>query len=302
MNKKIANPIFFLGAPRSGTTIIFEAFAAHEDLSWFSNYLSRHPEYPVISILSRLTFSNYLLGAKKQISKQSRLKNLPYPSECYSVWERCCGTKFRFDFLKDHEAGETEKERLTKTISKVIQYHGKKRFTTKITGPSRIYYLDSIFPDAKFIHIIRDGRSVVNSLMNVKFWKEGGGYYKPWWNNGLTDRDIEIYERYQSSPLALAALQWRRIIMIAREESEKIESSRYFELKYEDFMKEPHGLMQELFEFSGLDFSKKVKNYMDKRSNFKSRNYKFLESISKNEMDMLNDIMGNLLTDLGYSI
>ena len=303
MYKKITNPIFFLGAPRSGTTIIFEAFAAHEDLSWFSNYLSKHPKYPVVSLLSRLTFSNYLQGSEKQISKQSRLKNhLPYPSECYSVWESCCGTKFLFDFLKDQRADETEKQRLVKTISKVMQYHGKKRFAAKITGPSKIHYLDSIFPDAKFVHIIRDGRSVVNSLMNVNFWREGGGYHKPWWNNGLTNRDIEIYEKYQRSSLALAAVQWRRIIKIARDESEKIKNNRYCEIKYEDFMKEPHGLMQELFDFSGLDYSKKVEKYMDKRSNFKSQNYKFLESMSKNEIDMLNDIMGNLMTDLGYSI
>ena len=303
MDKKVTNSIFFIGVGRSGTTIIFEAFAAHEELSWFSNYLSRHPKYPIISLLSRLTFSNSLLGAEKQIAKQSKLKNhLPYPHECYSVWETCCGAKFLFDFLKDKEAGETEKKRLIKTILKVMQYHGKKRFAAKITGPSRIHYLNSIFPDAKFIHIIRDGRSVVNSLMNVKFWKEGGGYYKPWWDNGLTDKDIEIYEKYQRSPLALAAVQWRRIINMARDESKKIKSNRYCELKYEDFIKNPYGLMQELFDFSGLDYSQKVKKYMDKRSNFKNQNYKFLESMSKNEIDMLNDIMGNLMTDLGYLI
>jgi len=35
----------------------------------------------------------------------------------------------------------------------------------------RIGFLQAIFPDAKFIHIVRDGCAVANSRMNAPFWK-----------------------------------------------------------------------------------------------------------------------------------
>ena len=182
-----------------------------------------HPNLPIASILSRITFLNIFRGAKKQIAKQSKLRNLlPYPDECYAVWEVCCGSKFAFDYMIDQVANDREKRKTINLISKVMYFHGKKKFAAKLTGPSRMHYLNSIFPDSRFVHIIRDGRAVVNSLMNVDFWRKKGGFKKPWWKNGLTNNDLRMYDRYKQSPLALAAIQWRRIIKVARDEALEI--------------------------------------------------------------------------------
>ena len=261
----------------------------------FPNRLQKYPNSPIISILSRITFLNFLRGAKKQVAKQSKLKNLlPYPDECYAVWEACCGRKFLYDYLIDQVADNREKHKTLNLISKVMYFHGKKKFAAKLTGPSRIHYLNSIFPDARFVHIIRDGRAVVNSLMNVGFWRERGGYNKPWWENGLTSDDLLMYEQYKHSPLALAAIQWRRIIKVARDEASKISNSRYYELKYEDFINAPHDHIEKLFEFFGLENSKKVHNYIDKFSQLKNQNYKYLSSINTTDIGILVEIIGDL--------
>ena len=39
----VDRPIFFVGAPRSGTTVLFEIFAARDELAWPSQYLERAP-------------------------------------------------------------------------------------------------------------------------------------------------------------------------------------------------------------------------------------------------------------------
>ena len=36
-------PIFFIGVPRSGTTIIYEQFSKHSDLAWLSNFSAKYP-------------------------------------------------------------------------------------------------------------------------------------------------------------------------------------------------------------------------------------------------------------------
>ena len=296
----IDRPIFFIGAPRSGTTIVFEAFSAHADLAWFSNFLHKFPRYPVVSLASRIAISNRLLGTKQQGVQQGRFRfPLPHAIECYPVWDRCCGEKFRYDYLINQQASESEKRKARALVAKVTKYQGKERFTAKITGPSRICYLSSIFPDALFIHIIRDGRAVADSLMNVRFWKEGGGYERPWWKGGLTAEDLEIYTRHNRSPLALAALQWRRIILVARQEAEQLQASRYTELRYEHAVREPHFFIDKLIEFAQLEPSAKVHEYVSRKSSFQDMNFKYRQHFSSQDLAMLEDILGDVNSRLG---
>lgn len=289
---KVNKPIFLIGAPRSGTTVLFEAFSIHKDLAWFSNYFGRFPGCPSVSILSRVSDLYFFRGAKNQNNRNNTIMHIfPYPTECYTFWEKYCGSKFLFDYLVDVNADETERKKVLSIIGKVIRYQGKKRFSGKITGPSRIHFLNSIFPDAFFIHIIRDVRAVVSSLMKVSFWPAGDGLSKPWWNNGLTDEDLNNFKKYNRSPVALAAIQWKRILKIAREESKKISDDRYLEVKYEDFVQDPHGIIDEICRFSSLDRSNKAHAYLNKKAGIKSMNYKFKDALNNEQIEIIEAII-----------
>ena len=50
----IQQPIFFIGMGRSGTTILFEAFARHPQLAWPSSYCRMYPEQLWVNGLRRL--------------------------------------------------------------------------------------------------------------------------------------------------------------------------------------------------------------------------------------------------------
>ena len=41
----ITKPIFMIGVPRSGTTIVFEALSSHEDLGYFTSFTNRFPNF-----------------------------------------------------------------------------------------------------------------------------------------------------------------------------------------------------------------------------------------------------------------
>ena len=299
---RVDRPIFFIGAPRSGTTIVFEAFSSHSNLAWFSNFLHRFPGHPIVSVVSRLAISPNLMGWKRQNGESRFRIPRPYAVECFPAWERCCGRKFRFDFLSNQTVSETDKRNTIELVSRVTKYQGKQRFTAKITGPPRICYLDSIFPDAFFIHIMRDGRAVSNSLMRVGFWKKGGGFERPWWTGGLTQEDMETYDRYDKSPLVLAAIQWRRIILAAKEEASRIAPQRYLQVKYEDILREPLSFMDKLIEFSELPASEKVETYVRKKSRFRDMNFKFAHDLSGRDLTVLNEVIGDVNSSLGYTV
>lgn len=55
---------------------------------------------------------------------------------------------------------------LSKTLTKK-----RNRLLFKITGWPRVGFLHEIFEDAKFIHLIRDGRAVAYSLLQQPWWE-----------------------------------------------------------------------------------------------------------------------------------
>ena len=59
-----------------------------------------------------------------------------------------------------------------------MKYQGKREFIAEYSGWSRIAFFNEIFPHCRFIHIVRDGRAVANSLLNVSYWKGWEGIHK----------------------------------------------------------------------------------------------------------------------------
>ncbi|MDL1957456.1 MAG: sulfotransferase [Candidatus Desulfofervidus auxilii] len=298
-------PIFLIGMGRSGTTVLAEAISIHKDLGWISKYLEIFPWLPYLSFLNKLVdipfLGVYLRGKKRQskglISFIRRF--LPYCVENYNVWEKFCGKKFSFDYLAHQKASKAEKEAIIKYVRTLLRFQGKKRFFAKFTGPPRICFLQSIFPDAYFIHIIRDPRAVVNSLLKVKFWREGGGLERPWWQ-GLPEEYIKEWEKRNRSPVALAALQWKRVVSLTWEEKKYVQHGHFIEIRYEDFVEKPHEYLTEVFHKVGLEDSPEAHKYISSIGKLRNMNYKYKKDLSKEDIKLIEEITRDVANKAGY--
>jgi hypothetical protein len=301
----VDRPIFFVGMPRSGTTLVFEAVAAHEDLAWLSQHVQRAPRIPAVAALSRLTGATHRMRRSVGRSDQLRpsLERLRIgPVEAYGFWEDCCGEKFRYDYLLGVKASPEEREEVRSRISRVMRYHGKSRFAAKVTGPGRIAYLTSIFPDARFVHVIRDGRAVVSSLLRVRFWRERNRMNEPAWRNGLTAEDLADWDRYDRSALALAAVQWRRVVETTRAEGERVAADRYGEIHYEQFVGSPHSVLEAVEGFCELASSASAERFLDSRFELRDMNLQWRTHFDADEVEILDELIGPTLSGVGYSL
>lgn len=305
----IDRPILIVGMPRSGTTLVLESLGARSDLAWFSRPLNRFPRFPVVSVVERLATLHPALRSTMHRSDQigpglRRLRRLERvrlgPTEGTSVWDHWFGERILFDYLLGVEATEAERRRARVFAAKLLRYQGKDRLVAKLTGPGHVAYLSSIFDDALFVHVIRDGRAVAHSLMNFWAWRDTFRLREPAWKNGLDEDQIAEWRASGALPPTLAAIQWRRVIETTRREAAALPPDRYTEVRYEDFLADPHRMLDEITGFCGLPRSEECHAFLDRRIRLRDMNYQWREGLTEQEVGQIEDSAGDLLSELGY--
>jgi len=295
--KNIERPVIFIGSGRSGTTIMSEIIFRHESLAWPSNYQERYPTVPEINLL-RNVFENklwYLQGQKRQLNKVSAINKVLFkPAEAYDFWEYITGPRINFSrgFLINDTATPEEVKKIKTAFSKLVSYQLKQRLAFKITGPSRIGYLKSIFPDAVFINVVREPLPTINSWLNVDFW-QNKGKHQLWWTGAYTKNEEDWAKENSDKPELLAAMQYKKIMDITSMEI-KVHNANCLTVHYEEFVVNPVTVIERIMDFAALSKSEFVSDYLHRNKIFnqneieKNVNRKWNE---KYESDQLYSIL-----------
>jgi hypothetical protein len=201
-------PVFVIGAPRSGTTVVFEL-------------LDQSPELASLGRESHLLWEMF------------------HPMD-----ER----RHRSHRLAEVEPSDRERKVLSWAIGHISR---GRRYLDKYPRMSlRVEYLDRLYPDAHFVHVVRDGREVVSSL--ITGWRTPGRF-------GLGTRlpvplEIEGYEgsvwRFLLPPgweeyaqgrrlEEVCAFQWVEANRAVLEARDRIPPDRWTQVRYESLVGEP---------------------------------------------------------------
>lgn len=302
---RVARPIFLIGMGRSGSTVVFECLASHRDLGWFAHHANRAPaqcwRYGLSRVCDVLPTSRKAIERSDQ--RRSWLEKLRIgPAEAYETWDHLVGDKLRASWLIGERADDAERERVHAYVADVLRWCGKPRFAAKLTGPPRIEYLASLFPDASFVHVMRDGRAVATSLLRVGFWRDGPRMEEPAWRGGPPEAYLALWRELDRSPLALAALQWRFAIETARREAAALEPGRYQELRYEAFLDDPAATLADLLRRCELPPCSRVERFLGARFEVRDRNASARARLSPQDKEILERTIGPTLRELGYAV
>lgn len=269
----LEKPIIFFGSGRSGTTILSEIIFQHEHLAWHSNYQELLPRSALINGV-RLLFENKYWRFIKYwnfvgVSKNTRQKWKSIfhllvfsPIERYDFWEYITGKRIDFSrgFLLGEHATPEEKRKIRSHLAKQVKYQGRKRLIMKFTGPARIEYLTSIFPDAIFVSIAREPIATVRSWLEVGFWQRQG-INRLWWIGAYTPEEEAEAEKLKADPALITAFQYKKLMETTQQEIEKLKVP-ILETRYEEFVQDPVALVKKILDFVQLPASKYVDAYV----------------------------------------
>ncbi|MGD9095654.1 MAG: sulfotransferase [Chromatiales bacterium] len=258
-DKLLERPLIFIGPGRSGSTIISEFVMAHEQLAWPTNYLEMYPRGMLTNHLRRLIDNRWwrLLGEKGQINSTLPLNNLlPRPAEAYPFWESLVrdGIDFSRGFLLGESCTLEERDRIRSYFSRMVRAQKRQRLSLKLTGPGRIGYLQSIFPDALFINVTREPAATIRSFLKSSFWTELG-MHRLWWTGAYDSQELVHYEKIRHDPEMSTAFQLQKVISTTHEEARSC-GVELLNIRYEDFVTDPSGVIDRILQAAGLPSSK----------------------------------------------
>jgi len=281
----LEKPVIVFGTGRSGTTIISDIIFHHEDLAWHSNYQELFPKFAGINYLRRVFDNRFwqVVGMNTQNNKSIFNQFCFRPIERYDFWEAITGPRIDFsrNFLLNEKATDEERIHIRTFFAKMVKYQNRKRLAFKITGPARMEYLNSLFPDAMFVQITRDPVATVRSWLEVKWSNQITDQL--WWQGAYNEEELAKANEISNDQPLFAAFQYKKLIEATEYEIKKLNANVYT-AHYEDFVKEPKRFIIELMEHVELKPSNFVDAFMKKIS-VQNRNSRAAAS----RKTMLND-------------
>lgn len=286
----VDRPIFIVGAGRSGSTLFHTLFAQHPQLAWQSPLCNLFPAWPGLN-------RGVLHAAHWPLIGKLVTRNLR-PGERYAYWEHYChGFARPCRDLLAADVTPLHRWTLPPALAQLTTAR-RRRVLIKLTGWPRIGFLHALFPDAKFIHVYRDGRAVAASLLAVGFWRGWGGP-AGWGFGELDPAQRAAWERHGKSFVALAGIQWQRTMAAMDAAVGDLRPNNFLSVRYEDFVTDPVGHFRQVAAFCELDWPARFEHSLRQR-HLHTANDKWRETLTAAQQDILEEVLAESLQRYGY--
>lgn len=258
-------PIFVGGAGRSGTTLVRVILDSHP-------HIACGPELKVLPMIARMA---------------NDFQTALYPTLQEYMLER-------------EDIRALFRQMIGGLLANYKGQAGKQRIAEK-TPHNALFFqqLHRLFPASPLIHVLRDGRDVISSLLKMN------------WVDPHTGRPLEYTQNARK-----AAEYWVSVVQQGRQAGQNPAARPfYYEIRYEDIVSRPEETLQAMFAFIGepwdpavLEFHTHPRNLAGESSAGQVSNPlnrrslgRWQRDLSKREKRIVKNIAGDLLVELGYA-
>lgn len=283
----MTNPFVFLfGCPRSGTSLLNRMVTAHRQIAM----AKRMPK----------------LVQKFEDREGITSDGMVTPEFIHALLERGRFGRTRLtpamrqDLESDLESSRRVfyAELISRIFDRVAEDRGKPLAGTKTNKlVPGIKTAHRLWPNAKFVHIIRDGRDLCLSALQ--------------WRRAATL--AEHYATWNQDAVSTAALWWEWNVRMVCEAGSSLPSGSYYEIRYESFVAHPADECSSLCDFLGVPFDEAMLRFNEGKERTDPglsakhawlpptpglRNWK--TQMPPEDIERFEAVAGDLLSELGY--
>jgi Sulfotransferase family len=286
---------WMLGTGRCGSTLVHELLARHPDVGFISNVEDNFRRLEWTGRFSPATFQ----VIPNRLTEKGRLRYAP--SEGYRLLDRrvspVLSTPFRD--LTAADATPWLGGRLRALFAEKAAAQGRGLFLHKFTGWPRAGFLEAVFPGSRYVHVIRDGRAVVNSWLQMDWWR---GHRGPWdWPWGpLPERYQAEWEESGRSFAVLAAIAWKILIDAFEEARSAVPPGHWLEVRYEDVLADPRGRFRDITEFLGLAWLPRFERALGRYHFDQGAAVAYRRHLDPSTLGLVDDCLAEHLVRWGY--
>lgn len=211
-----SSPLFVVSAPRSGSTLLRLILDAHPNLAvpppdWLFDLV-----FPYLYSYGRLDNDENFLALAEDMLATPTVQKWPLTITAAELVAA---------------AGEKSFAGLYAALHMAYAKQGNKQRWGEKT-PRNAFWIDEIhalFPDSRFIHIVRDGRDMAIDI---------------------SDSILLPYSVYSGANL------WQRYVLAIRDSMHRLPGGSFMEVRYEDLCANPETAIRKLCGFLGEDFDR----------------------------------------------
>lgn len=300
-NTKIEHePLFIIGHWRSGTTLLHELLTLDERHTYPTTYECIDPNHFLLTEKLATRFLNFILPSKRPMDNmvlswdrpqedEFALCNMGQPSPYFTIAFPNQPPQYPeyFDLEKVPLDALNKWKQCFMRFLKQVTFRNPRRIVLKSpTHSYRIKVLLDLFPNSQFIHIVRNPYVVFLSTM--KMWKS------LYLSQGLQNPKFDGLEEYIFDNFV-------HLHKKLNEARPLLDPSRFYELRYEDLVRDPVGQLSAIYNNLGLgDFEEvlpKLREYLHTTRNYKPNRYELEPGLR----ELIEQRWGEVIHRYGYN-
>ncbi len=284
-----SRPVFILSAPRSGSSSLYESLSKIEktlslnkenDKTWWKIF-----PYNRLNLPTDYIYQNEISTDKVKAIKKELILNI--------VLESKQKVKVIFDKL---------------ILNNDIRYIEK-----TIANCFHLDVIDNIFPDAMYIHLVRDARACISSMIegwnsgffmkrNLPFPKDSTISH---WCYPVPPNWQDITHKSLEEICAWSWVEHNRYVL-DKYNNDADFRHKYIKVSYENLVVEPLKVINDIAEFTGLEVSEECIQYISsKTSSWSTVSKPKADKWKEKNLEKINNVLPTIypmMKDLGYQV
>lgn len=274
------DPLFILGHWRSGTTYVHNVLACDKHFGYCTTYQTVFPHLMMFGQPFFKAIMKWIMPDKRPTDGLDLAPDLPQEEEFalsnmtplayYDWWvfpkdeEEYCRRFLLMDDMTDEERKEWEYKFRKLVNIGLWNTHGTQYLSKNPPHTARVKELLRLYPNAKFIYLVRNPYTVFESTRNF-------------FTNTMKPLMLHHYSVEETEQQILRTYNK----MYERYESEKslIPEGHLFELRFEDFEADPIGMTERIYRDLGLkgweESREAIERYVGAKKGHKKRKYDY---------------------------